>query len=431
MTKKLIYKTDNTGVNKQLDTSEIVQAYEKVKRVVIEDFDQGIWLLTDACLSTIATLLLEDNVNPCGLNLIGSPSCGKTTVLSFFDVEGITYKCDSFTPAAFVSHSSNVKEKELSNIDLLPRIKHKCIIIPELGPIFLKRKEDLVENFAILTRVFDGQGLETDTGSKGRRGYKGDYLFAWLGASTPFDYKVWTLMGKLGSRLVFMNAPNEYCRKDKLNKVLEGLLDKKSYKDKVQECRQAVSYFLEFLWKNTGGVRKVKWNASEDRENLIRNIIALADFVSTCRSTVSVWREKEADYNYNQPIIEDPPRLSAILYNLVRGHAIIQGRTQINEEDTSLVIEIGLCSMPDDRRKVLELLLERELGKPITTEEIVEVLRVSNPTARAIMYTLSVLGVVDYLKGGSGCSDMIKLKKDFEWFQQKIFRELRARLKRI
>ncbi len=187
---------------------EEVGTIDKVRQVVTDNFGSDVWFVTDACLSVAATLLLQDISNPTGLNLIGGPSSIKTTVLSFFsNIKGIVYETDNFTPKAFVSHATNVKRENLAKIDLLPRIRYKLMIIPELAPIFGKRKEDLVENISILTRVFDGQGYWHDSGTQGGRGYHGDYLFAWLAASTPLDFRVWKLMGKLGSRWLFLNMP--------------------------------------------------------------------------------------------------------------------------------------------------------------------------------------------------------------------------------
>jgi len=160
---------------------------EEVKSVVLTNFPD-VWNEAKACMSVIATLLLEDLSDPTGLNLIGSPSSKKTTVLDFFyNLEGITFNTDNFTPKSFVSHA-NIKKEELEEIDLLPKIKDRCMIIPELAPIFGKRKEDLVENMSILTRVFDGRGLWTDSGSKGHRGYGGEYQLI-INMSCQFNEK--------------------------------------------------------------------------------------------------------------------------------------------------------------------------------------------------------------------------------------------------
>jgi len=418
---------EDFGLDENLNEVSVVDEYLKVRTTVSKNFGQRVWFITDACLSVVVTLLLEDITNPTGLNLIDSPSTDKTTILSwFYDIEGITYKTDNFTPASFVSHSSNVKEKDLPKVDLLPRIRYKCIIIPELAPIFQKRREDLIVIFSILTRAFDGHGLETDSGVRGRRGYKGDYLFAWLGASTPLDFRVWNTMGKLGSRLLFLTVSGDNSNRERVQTVLSGLRSEKSYKSKVEECRKVIHDFLIFLWRQTGGVRKVKWDTKGDSEVLVECIVNIANLVARARSVVSVWREKDSEYNYNQPTIEHPYRLSRILYNLARAHAIIQGRNQINEDDLKVIIEVGLSSMPDDRRQVLNLLLQASPGEDIETGDLTKKLGVSEPTARAIMQTLDVLGIVDLDKPGMGKSYRIKFKEDFGWFLSDDFRGLRG-----
>src|SRR5439155_20871051 len=105
---------------------------------------------------------------------------GKTIVLNFFDVPELVYTTDNFTPAAFVTHASNVKRQDLDRVDLLPRIRYRTLIARDLAPLFGAKKDDVTKSLGILTRVLDGQGLETDSGLHGQRGYRGDYVFMLL-----------------------------------------------------------------------------------------------------------------------------------------------------------------------------------------------------------------------------------------------------------
>lgn len=157
-----------------------------------------------------AVMLLEDQQNPVALNMEGVPSSLKTTVVDFFGgAEDKCYRSDKFTPKSFVSHSASISREKLAEVDLLPRIRHKVFLVPELAPLFGLRNEDLLESFSILTRVLDGQGLSTDSGVHGRRGHTGDDLFAWIGCTTPIPHNVWKTMGKLGSRFLFVEMPDE------------------------------------------------------------------------------------------------------------------------------------------------------------------------------------------------------------------------------
>jgi hypothetical protein len=112
------------------------------------------------------------------------PSAGKTIAVNFFaDIRELAYPTDKFTPASFVSNAANVAKNKLREIDLLPRIQYKLFIIRDLAPLFSKREDDLNECLGILTRVLDGEGLNTDSGIHGQREYNGEYLFMILGYS--------------------------------------------------------------------------------------------------------------------------------------------------------------------------------------------------------------------------------------------------------
>jgi hypothetical protein len=73
---------------------------------------------------------------------------------------------------------------------MLPKIKNKLFLTPELAPIFASRDEDLLQILGTLTRVADGQGYESDTGSQGHREYAENIMFAWIGAAVEVPYKV-------------------------------------------------------------------------------------------------------------------------------------------------------------------------------------------------------------------------------------------------
>ena len=44
-----------------------------------------------------------------------------------------------------VSHSTAVKKEELAKIDILPKIKDRFLLTPELSPTFAKKDDDLIE----------------------------------------------------------------------------------------------------------------------------------------------------------------------------------------------------------------------------------------------------------------------------------------------
>ena len=139
--------------------------------------------------------------------LLGAPSSLKTVGIQLLRTALGTFYTDNFTARSFVSHSTAVKEDKLKEIDLLPKIKNKLFLAPEMAPLFAKKEEELVDVIGILTRVADGQGFESDSGGCGHRGYTGEYMFVMIGAAVDIPYKVHKHLGNMGPKLYFFRLP--------------------------------------------------------------------------------------------------------------------------------------------------------------------------------------------------------------------------------
>ncbi|MBI2085950.1 hypothetical protein HYT74_01265 [Candidatus Daviesbacteria bacterium] len=371
--------------------------------------------------SHFGQLLIKDITNPEATVFIDVPSAGKTITLNFFSGFDKSITLDNFTPASFVSQAANVKTEKLKDVDLLPRIKDKVLIIRDLAPLFGLRDDDLLRSMGVLTRVLDGEGLELHAGVHGQRGYSGDYSFMMLAASTPIPPKVFKLMGNLGSRLFFFNLKS----KDKSEQELSNQLVSKSWKEKQKVCSQATQDFLKTLWsKYPDGV---EWNKADDPEDCLRIITRCANLLARLRGSINVWKEDfggSDEYSYQEPIIEMPDRISQILYNLARGHALISGRTNINHDDLGIVLSITLDSAPLTRSRLFRILIEND-GE-IGSEQLLTKLNCSRPTALKEMEVLKILKLVDLTDEESVASGrpskVMTLKPEFNWFIEEEFK---------
>jgi hypothetical protein len=426
------------GLDEDLNEIILKDKYDELRNIVTNNFDSRVWFLLDACLSVIATLMLEDLPNPVGLNLVDGPSSEKTTVLSMLYGLDMVYRSDSFTPASFVSHAANRTEKQLEKADLLPKIKDKCLIVPELAPIFGARQEDLLKNFSILTRVFDGEGLMTDSGSHGQRGYEGDYHFAWLGATTPISQNVWNVMGQLGSRLLFLTADNRLTQDERITRSINDLKSSTPYTKRVKNCREAIRDYIRFLIINQIGgqyQRSIVWDIKNDNSDIIDKLGCLAELTARARSKVAWWptenRYDNDDEGYTQPIIEGPGRIISVLYGMARGHAILGGRRRLIDDDLPLIVAISLSSMPDDRRQVIDLMVDRDHPDKssdcgaVTSAEIVKILGYSKPTAIKAMKKLKILKVGKYYDPGGSVPSKLTLSETYNWLLTEEFANLR------
>src|SRR5215471_1281694 len=364
-------------------------------RSIIETSFPALVRSAETFLCVVSQLLLNDVSNPFALALVDVPASGKTITLNFFDgAAELTYMTDNFTPASFVSHASNVRREDLAKVDLLPRIRYRTLIVRELGSIFGAKDDDLIKSLGILTRVLDGEGLETDSGVYGRRGYKGDYLFMLLAGTTPIPPRVSKIMGNFGSRLFFLalHTPED--------SEAELVAQNKGVDRKIKEntCKEATKNFLHTLWaENPSGIA---WNKAADPDDCLRVIARCARLLAALRGAINVWQSDEGGEKllHNVPVIEKPKRINCLLYNLARGHALLCGRRQLTAQDLWPVLNVTFDSAPTIRAKVFRRLIEA--AGTLKTSAVVELLRCSEPTARKEMEALSVLGIAD--KGTEG-----------------------------
>jgi len=394
--------------------------FEEWRKTINENFPE-LWPYAEACASTVGILLIKD-VQPLALVLQGVPGSGKTTTLDFFKKFPLSHSTDKFTPRAFVSHVAQKTEEELAEIDLLPRIKDKVLISPDLTTLFGGKPEEIKETFSILTRVLDGQGLVIDSGVYGGRGYQGDYMFVWIGATTPIPHIIWDLFGNLGARMYFQSVP----KKPKTTQKYIMQIKEKSYRKKVTDCNSATMRFLKSIWRED----KIEWNSKEDSDLVLERIVSLAKLVTRLRGKISVALKQEfggEKMYYSEPIIEEPERCIQAFYTLMRGHALIKGRTQVAIDDVPIIIDVALSSAPWDRIFAFAYLLNKE---EVTTNELVKDLPCSRYKAVRTMKTLELLDIVTLEEeriataGGEQMGYTMRLKPDFHWFTTEEFKRL-------
>jgi len=429
---------DETPI-RQIATETEKEFIEKIKpltycewiQVIQQNFPQIVFE-AEACASVIAQMKIQDIGNPFGLVLIGPPSSAKTTCLNLFTESKYSYKSDYFTPSSFVSHHAKFKKEKLEEVDLLPRIKNKAFIVPDLGSIFGMKQEDLLRNLAILTRLFDGEGLTIDSAVHGRRGYGGATMFTMLSGSTPLPHRVWKIMGTLGARLFFLQVKGkEKPSRDEYIKQLKS----EAYRTRLEICQNATERFLLHLFE-IQHPEPVEWNREEDPNEVLDVIVQLAQPLARLRGTINVvayeyeseeGKTKEVSH-YSTPIIENPDRASLLLYNLARGHALIQGRTQLTKQDLPLLIEVVLSSAPQDRVQAFEYLLQKKAA--ISAAELQRALNCSRDTAYRTMKTLDILrlATLTQIEEHGATENIISIKPDLEWFQTEEFQKLRHQI---
>ena len=400
----------------------LIERYYKLKNTVDKNLPD-LWPSLEFELSVNKILNIKDCTLPFAGFVLGAPSSLKTIGIGLFRQSKNTFYTDNFTPKSFVSNSTAVKREDLENIDLLPKMKDKFFLTPELAPIFGKKDEDLVETLCIITRIVDGEGYENDTGAHGHRGHIGEYMFTWVGAAVDIPRKVHKLLGTLGPKLYFF-------RLSTTKKTEEEYLDeinKDDFKKKLGLIRVVLLDYLEWFdlcpkatIKNN--LVKVEWDSNKDDEVALRIIIRLSILLAHLRGVAPTWKTDSTgiDYQHAMATIEDPSRAMTQLKNLARGHALLQGQNYITIEDLLIVVKVVLSTASKERVKVFELLLSH--NGSLTTSEIQYSLNVTAPTARQTMEEFKALNLVDVAESEFTNSEKrMILKDEFDWFLTRDF----------
>ncbi len=382
---------------------------------IIKENFPDLYPIANIVLAGLGQLLISDIVNPFGLILVDKPASGKTLVLNFFsDIDELVYADDNFSPASFVTHAANRKREELADIDLLPKIKDKILLVREMAPIFGQSEDKLHSNMTILTRIFDGEGYLSTTGVHGRRGYKGTFMFVFLGASTPIQPRIWKLMSSLGSRLFFVNVNS----KEKDEEELTDQLLLGPYQKRLEICKEATSNLIRSIWaKNPKGII---WDSTKTEREYVVMISRIATMLARFRGAVGMWEvtingnmgeTKGTKLNHQIPEIEQPNRINQLLYNFAQGHAVVNGRDSLTENDIKAALKVALESAPYHRTKLLKFLVKK--NGLVNSEEVQKMFGCSRPTALKEMEFLHVLGIAQRTIDPEGSE--LKLNGKFQW----------------
>lgn len=386
-------------------------ALSEVQETVVKNFDDAQWHLTEAILSTHATLFIDGIQNCTGLIVVGKSGAGKTTALKFFQgLDEQFYRSDEVTPASFVSHDASLTDAELAEVDLLPRIQHKSLLCRDMETWFSGNEEGIRTTMSRMTHLMDGEGLTRDSGSHGQRGYQGDLRFSFIGASTPLAPRAWRVMGNAGYRFVFYYKESRPSDRAVLK---ENLFGESNYGEQVRECNEVVQAFLERLWELHGGYCGVPDSDISISDDAQEAIAYLAHVVKFCRATLTYNKDEDG------PTVsrEDPHRVGSVLRDIAKGRALLEERTTVSVDDVAVSARIALSTMPDKRRPVVRALLDPNSDGQLLRNEVEGVLGVSKPTAITRMKLLDTLGIADFTEvedDGRG-TKQIELKDEFKW----------------
>jgi hypothetical protein len=393
-------KLENKGISFETWRDGLLKRYNIMKEITERHFPYA-WEGIDFTLSVLRIL----NIDGCTLPFAGiilARSGGNKTLSSGMLVPWpYVYYTRKFTAKAFVSHNTAIAPEDLKKIDMLPKIRFKMLLTPELSPIFSANEDELLENIGIITSILDGKGYTSDSGAHGQRGYFGNYMFVWVGATVDIPYRVHKLLSSLGPKLYCFRLPYV----DPLDAEVEESMNEE-FEAKRREVQEAIIDYL--IWFETcplltedpeTRLPKIKWDSSRDEPAARKHLVKLVRSLGKLRCHVEIWSQRQpgaheySEYGYAIPNPEDPTRAATSLYNLTRGRALTRGRNYITTEDLHLAIKVTLSTASQERIAVFDVLLAKKGEATLTT--IAKALSISKSTALKTMTELAAVGIAD------------------------------------
>ena len=376
-----------------------VTDFEQLDSIISRYFPDKFFYLKLILASGYATLFINGITQPISLFLLGDPSTKKSTLLEIMRGLDMVLWSDIFSPASFVSGA-----RDIEGGDLLPRLRNRCLVTPELGVLFKDR--NLPQTLGLLTRLLDGMGYVRHTGF-GEVGVHENVRFNWCAAIVKIQPKIWNLLGHLGHRLLFLHLENDTESVEAVeNRLIRMITEDRDYNEKLSICRNAViAYFQKIQARYPNGVI---WNTAMDERSAKQLIVRAALMLKSLRGTID---PKDA----TNTIFEEPTRLTQSFYNICRGYALMHDRTHVIFNDVESVLAVMLDSAPPERKKLLLALLEQ--NGEIDTDQYMEMSKHGHKRVLDDFTNFETLNIVEFVQGNT--VKKIKLKPEFSWLLDK------------
>ena len=442
---------------------EVKRKYENLKFLANTYFEDS-WQLLQFCISVKSVQNIYGNNLPFVGFILYKPSSLKSTIIDLFQKYPSALYVDDLTKNSFLSHYSTNSEEELQNNDLIPKMKGKILLTSEIAPIINANDDDLRKILGIITRLIDGKGYQSHSGTHGHRSYH-SMMFTWVGAGIEIPPKMWTLLSQLGFKIYFFRPTFKKMTVEDLKKIAND----DQLPEKKQKLEEALLYYLKvfdaapqtdggiIILDEENGNPKIRWDKTKDEDSVMDCISNLANLLAALRGTVNTSYSKtrkstrvnnntndnnkndsndnethdnefiqteQIDYEIEPSVTEVAARAVIQLRNLALGNAISQGRNYLIKDDARFIIRVCFSTTRIYRAKILNLLIEN--NGELTTSQIVAGLDISRPHALQTMQEFGALKICEISQISSyGKSERkIKLNDEYSWFLTKEFKQI-------
>ncbi len=324
--------------------------------------------------------------DPLWFVLVAPPSSLKTVAIVALADATDGYILDTLTPNTFLSGYSGEPGKKAS---LLHRLGQRPnVFIKDFSGILEKKKYDRNEILGQLRQIWDGRFCKPTGSGEGQEEWKGRMRLI-IGMTPTIDVYA-ALHTSLGER--FLGFRYSVADGEQVELALSALRNRyngdQARKEMVDAFREAIELAKPHLRPLDLG----------DVEIRLANLTA---FVTRARAGV-IRDSYRTDEVLIEPAPEGTPRLVLMLSQLVHGLVALRGTDKLAVEDYRIVERVAFASIPEPTGKILTAVYDHGAR---TVSDVEEHVKVSKSTIRRRLEDLSLVGLIDVHKAGSGRLD--------------------------
>ena len=300
-----------------------------------------------------ANLMSSD---PVWLMIVAPPASGKTELLKVFDGMRKIYKVDHLTEGALLSAFGLRARPDGATGGLLKSIERDggtgILVFKDFSTLLELHKDTRGQVLAALRRLHDG-------GYTKHTGMDGGVTFEWAGhvgvlaAATPQIERYYSVMGSLGQRFLLLRLhAGAKSRKEQAKSAIGNVGTEEEMRSRLREACAAMEWRI-----------KVPDSPPLIPAYVVDRIAALAALVATARSDVGRDGRSRIITAVYEP--EGPARLAKQLSGFYQGLKVVGLE---NKEAWEIVRRVGLDSIPDMRRRVLDPIMASEFHAQTTSD---------------------------------------------------------------
>lgn len=341
---------------------------------------------------------------PIWLMVLGTSGSSKTSlVLKCLEAFPYCTAQDDLSTSTFLSGLSMGKENQYSLLHNIGTSADRSgiLLFPDFTAFMSKRSEEREQVMGQLRRIYDGEFDRTI--GNGRLSWTGKVTI--IAAATPEVERIWALQRSMGERFVQVR----WARGDGIEQA-KAAVKQVEHETYIAETLKKLTHDFIFIDERPPKPLPMFKNYEEI------GAIHLAELVARLRVHVPRERDGRREIADVPPEAEAPTRIIKAMGQLARARATAFSRGEVNPEDFRVSRRIALDSIPPLRKRILDLLAQKDETGQV---EILEKLALPRSTAIRSLEDMQAIGALTSYEQGV----------ERKWLISDLYKELLGKAK--